>query len=241
MNHLVHALIVAAALLCGGSAALAQTPSPAHPLVRVFLDCRRCDDSYLKKEITFIDYVRNREDADVHVLVTTQDTGSGGAQWTLKFIGLGAYQDADQTLTYNSPQTATDDEVREGFAEVFRLGLVRYAAQSTIADRLRVTFKKGEGDPPATPAKDPWNFWVYRIRGGGDVDGEESAKGRALRGSFQATRTTDAWRMSLQSSANYRDREFVLDDEVEEREKKTFLSVSRNLDASGILVKRTAC
>ena len=46
--------------------------------VRVFLDCDRCDEDYLRKEVTFIDYVRNREDADVHVLVTTQDTGGGG-------------------------------------------------------------------------------------------------------------------------------------------------------------------
>ena len=89
---------------------------------RVFLDCDRCDEDYLRKEVTFIDYVRNREDADVHVLVTTQDTGGGGRQWTLKFIGLGAYQGVDQTLIYNSPQTATPDETRAGFAEVFKLG-----------------------------------------------------------------------------------------------------------------------
>ena len=82
---------------------------------RVFLDCNQCDDDYVRKEVTFVDYVRNREDADVHVLVTTQDTGGGGRQWTLKFIGLGSQQGADQTLIYNSPQTATSDEVRAGF------------------------------------------------------------------------------------------------------------------------------
>jgi hypothetical protein len=141
----------------------------------------------------------------------------------------------DQTLTYNSPQTATEDEVREGFAEFFRIGLVRYAAQSTIADRLRVTFKKAEG-AAASPAHDPWNYWVYRINGNGDVNGEESSKGRSIRGSFRASRTTDPWRISIETSANYRDTEFVLDDE-EGTGKTTLLSVSRNLDASGIVVK----
>src|SRR6478672_13825423 len=87
----------------------AQLPAPVHPLVRVFLDCEECDDNYLKKEVTFIDYVRNREDADVHVLVTTQQTGGGGQQFTLKFIGLHAYEHQDQTLTYNAAQTATSD------------------------------------------------------------------------------------------------------------------------------------
>ncbi len=239
MTRLISSLVCVLTLFFPVSQVLAGQDLPAaHALVRVFLDCEDCDESYLKKEVTFIDYVRNREDAEVHLLVTTQRTGGGGEQWTLKFIGLGAYQGVDQTLTYNSSQTATDDEIREGFAEVFRLGLVRYAAQSTIAGRLRVTFKKAEGDEAKGPAdKDPWNFWVFRINGNGDVNGEESSKGRAIRGSFRASRTTDLWRMSIQTSANYRDTEFVLDEEEEEGVKTTILSVSRNLDASGILVK----
>ena len=131
-------------------------PSPAHaqalpppfapqPLLRVFLDCNRCDFSYIRTEVTFIDYVRNREDGDVHVLVTTQRTGGGGEQWTLKYIGLGRRQGQDQTLLYNSPQTATDDEIRAGFVEIFKLGLVRYLTDLPVADRLRVTYKPVQG------------------------------------------------------------------------------------------------
>lgn len=209
-----------------------QAPAAPAETVRVFLDCNQCDESYIKKEVTFIDYVRNREDAGVHVLVTTQRTGGGGAQWTLKFIGLGPYQGADQTLTYNSPQTATGDEVRAGFIEVLKLGLVRYVLNTPAVDRLRVTFKQPEGtDATASAKKDPWNYWVYRVNAGGNFSGEESSTGRSVRGSFSASRTTDAWRMSFNTSANYRDNKFVLD------EGETFLSVSRNMDASGIAVK----
>jgi len=107
-------------------------------MLRVFLDCERCDFSYIRTEVTFIDYVRNREDADVHVLVTTQETGGGGVQFTLKFIGLGRFQGQDETLTYNSPQTATGDERRQWFAERLRVGLVRYAVDSSIADRTMI-------------------------------------------------------------------------------------------------------
>jgi hypothetical protein len=232
MKHAMSLIACTLALVLGGAqGASGQGVKPAHAMVRVFLDCGRCDEDYLKKEVTFVDYVRNREDSDVHVLVTTQETGGGGTQWTLKFIGLGPYAGSDQTLTYNSPQTATSDEVRAGFAEIFKVGLVRYAAQSAIADRLRVTYKKAEGDEAAEKKKDPWNYWIYRVNGGGDVNGEESSNGRSIRGAFSASRTTDAWRTSLEASANYRDSEFVLEDD------STFLSVSRNLDASGILVK----
>jgi hypothetical protein len=232
MNRLICLIACAlASIVSLVATASAQGVKPAHPMIRVFLDCGRCDESYLKKEVTFIDYVRNREDSDVHVLVTTQETGGGGTQWTLKYIGLGAYAGADQTLTYNSAQTATSDEVRAGFAEVFKVGLVRYAAQSAIADRLRVTYKKAEGAEADAKQNDPWNYWIYRINGGGNFNGEESSTGRSVRGSFSASRTTDAWRTSLEANANYRDSKFVLEDD------STFLSVSRNLETSGILVK----
>jgi hypothetical protein len=217
--------------------ALAQQPAaqaPPHEMARVFLDCNRCDEDYLRKEVTFIDYVRNREDADVHVLVSIQETGGGGAQWTLKFIGLGRFQGQDQTLTYNSPQTATSDEIRAGFAEVFRLGLVRYAADSAVGSKLKITFTKPDASKD-TKKKDRWNYWVFRIGGNGDVNGEESSKGRSFRGSLSANRTTDAWRMSFSTFANYRDNSFKIDNE--DGTKSTILSVSRNLNTDATVVK----
>jgi hypothetical protein len=244
---------VIAAALCAMAAVAAdaagrdrQQPQPAMPQVaRVFLDCDPCDEDYLRKEVTFVDYVRNREDADVHLLVTTQDTGAGGRQWTLKFIGLRAYLGVEHTLVYNEAPTATEDETRAGFARVFRLGLVRYVATTGVADRLRVTFEQPEGVQPAatTPEKDPWNFWVFEIEAGGDFNGEEQQSGRSVRGSVEANRTTDAWRFGFDAGANYSDDKFLLDDEDEEDgeggggRSRTVLSVRRDLNASAIVVK----
>ena len=65
----------------------------------MFLDCQwQCDQEFLKKEITFVDWMRDRADADVHVLVTSQGTGGGGSEYTLKFIGLGRFANVEQTL-----------------------------------------------------------------------------------------------------------------------------------------------
>ena len=210
-------------------------PFAPQPMLRVFLDCDRCDFSYIRTEVTFIDYVRNREDGDVHVLVTTQRTGGGGEQWTLKYIGLGSRQGQDQTLVYNSPQTATEDEVRAGFLEIFKLGLVRYLADLPVADRLHVTYKPTQGATALKPTADPWNFWVFRIGASGDINGEEQQSGRSIRGSLSANRTTDAWRVSINGQGRYSDNTFLLEDEDGNREE--FLSVSRNMDLSGIVVK----
>src|SRR5260221_10636744 len=109
--------------LCGvaGFAQAQNPPAPASQtppvapvgLLRIFLDCNECDEEYLRQNVAFVDYVRDRAVADLHVLVTTQDTGGGGQAWTAKFIGVGRLQGEDRTLSFNTPQTATGDDRRK--------------------------------------------------------------------------------------------------------------------------------
>ena len=90
----VTAFPLVALLIACSSAAAAQQAAPqtrAGDRLRVFLDCDDCDGDYVRREIEFIDYVRDRKEADLHILVTTQDTASGGEEWVFKFIGLGRF------------------------------------------------------------------------------------------------------------------------------------------------------
>src|SRR5687767_8164944 len=122
----------------------AQTPAAdsasAQPL-RVFLDCSACDFDFLRTEIKYIDYVRDRKDADVHVLVTTQRNSSGGEDFQLEYIGVGAFEGQTRTLRYSSGGTDTSDERRRGFSRTFGLGLVPYLFGSQALDRLRVAYE----------------------------------------------------------------------------------------------------
>ncbi len=203
--------------------------------MRIFLDCNRCDIAFLKREVTFIDYVRNREDSDVHVLVTTQRTGSGGTQYLLQFIGQASFRGVDQSLTYSAPQTATADEIRAGFAQIFKLGLVRYAAESPLADRLRVTFSRPPDSQPAAPEHDPWNYWVFRVGGGGNFAGEETSSSKSVNGSLRASRTTEQWRHAFSVNANYRENRFQV--EEEDGGSGTVLSVRRDNGIDGLAVR----
>ena len=108
--------------------------------VRVFLDCVRtaCDFDYLRTEIEFVDWVRVREEADVHVLVTSQRTGSGGLELTFRYIGLDRFTGVEFELRTDSPQTATWDEQRRDFGRMLALGLVRYVATTPDGVHLRV-------------------------------------------------------------------------------------------------------
>src|SRR5688500_13642646 len=105
----------------------AQGAAPASQL-RVFLDCQyECDFDFLREKVAFADWVRDRQSSDIHLLVTTQTTGGGGWSWTLKFIGSGALAGVDDTLTFSTASTDTDDARRKELARVIRLGLARYA------------------------------------------------------------------------------------------------------------------
>lgn len=218
------------------SVAQAQQPQTAPTrtgAIRMFLDCSyQCDEEFLKKEITFVDWMRDRADADVHVLVTSQGTGGGGNEYTLKFIGLGRFANVEQTLKYFSTNTSTSDEIRNGISETLKRGLVRYVSESPFASQLKISYATPEGTAKAQdPKKDPWNLWVFRAGVGGNLNGEQSTDYHSVRGSASATRTTEMNRVSLAASMNYSVSNYDLS------ETETYKSISRNVDTSGIFVK----
>lgn len=212
-----------------------DTPNaaPASGALRVFLDCNRCDFDYLRREIPFVNYVRDRKDAELHILVTTQSTGSGGSEYVFKFIGLGRFEQVDDELKYVAAQTGTGDEHRAGYAHVLKLGLVRYVTSTTAADHLRLVYQPGgtAAALPPDPLADPWNFWSFRVRGSGSVNGEASNKSRNLSTSVSANRTTEAWKVNLNGSLNFRTNEFTLSDG------ETLTDASHDHGVGGIVVK----
>src|SRR5262245_30583831 len=197
-------------ILLVGASAFAQTQAaPTTPpaqgttagtpaaMLRVFLDCDPCDEEYLRQNVQFVDYVRDRTVADLHVLVTTQETGGGGRSWVVKFIGQGRFQSQDRTLTFNTNSMATSDDRRKAFAKTFKLGLVPYAADTSVAPQLDVTYAKPATTASAAAARDPWNYWVFRISMNGDMNGEKSSKARSYSTSFSANRVTSQWKLNI--------------------------------------------
>ncbi len=232
------AALAALIALAPSEIAHAQTPTaqaaPAQPqsqLLRLFLDCNECDTEYLRQNVLFVDYVRDRAVADVHLLVTTQGTGGGGREWTLKFIGLGRFAGQDRTLMFTTSQDATSDDQRKEFARVFRLGVVGYAADTLAAPKLDVTFTAPEGGVAAAQARDPWNYWVFRINAGGNADGEKTSQSRSYRLSFSASRTTEQWKVNISGGRNTSRSNF----EVEESER--IVSKQHSWNVNTLIVK----
>ncbi len=58
--------------------------------IRAFLDCqsRGCDFDFMRDQIRWVNWVRDRLFADVQLLVTSLRTGAGGTEYTVTAIGL---------------------------------------------------------------------------------------------------------------------------------------------------------
>lgn len=183
---------------------------PQEGALRVFLDCPRCDFDYFRQEVPFVTWVRDRMDAQLHVLVTLQPTGAGGVEYTFHFLGQGRWASRQDTLVYVSLPDETGDETRVGLVRVFKLGVVPFAAATPMGRLLDVRYQAPREARRPEEAADAWNLWVFETRVSADVSGESRASERSFEGSFGANRTTEEFKIDLSLRGSYDQRKFEL-------------------------------
>jgi len=183
----------------------------------VFLDCGRriCDMDYIRTEITFVNYMRDRENADVHVLITRRQTGSGGHEYTLNFIGLKNYQGRDSTLKYFSKSTDTEAQIREGFVNMLKQGLIPYVSDTPLSEYITVSYEKSTAEKTPAVTKDKWNYWVFNFSLSGNMDLEELSKQYRYSVSASANRTTEASKFRFWANTNFRRRKYEINEDEE--------------------------
>lgn len=194
---------------------------------RVFIDCRHCDMDYIRTEITYVNYVRDRKEADVHVLITDQRTGSGGTEYTFSFIGMKEFKGLNSTLTYISHSTDTRDDNRRGMVEVLKRGFFSYIAKTPLANYFSIIFK--ERLKPTT-VKDKWNFWVFSISLDGNLDGERQISSRSIDINFSINRITPNLKIRMGISGYFDERRYVYGDE-------TIISTAADKNFTGLIAK----
>jgi hypothetical protein len=238
MAFLRRAVPILAAMVPGMSQAQVTPPSGAtDELPRVFLDCQAngCDDDYLRTELTWLNFVRDRTLAAVHVLATSQTTASGGTELTVAFIGLGTNAARVDTIVATSAQSDTFDERRQLVRRVVSQGMMRFVVNTPLAARLSVSYRApatGAATSSTRGARDPWNQWVFRLSGGSFFNGEEAYKYYNVNGSVRASRITAASKIDINASANRNQDSFTLPDGEK-------LVTKRRSANAGVLVARS--
>ncbi len=198
----------------------------------IYLDCERraCDLEYIKTEITFVNYVLDRQSADIHIIVTRLQTGSGGNEYTLAFIGLKRNKGKDATLHYFSKPTDTQDQVRKGFTNVLKQGLVPYLYDTPLSEFISVSYSRRTAFRPS-PETDRWNYWVFSVGLRGNGDFEDQAKKYSYQINVSANRTTEASKFRFWASANSNEGRYTLSEE------EVYISKSNRKNVSASLIR----
>ncbi|NJD19903.1 MAG: hypothetical protein FIA95_11565, partial [Gemmatimonadetes bacterium] len=240
-SHRSHvALALCAAALLFGTAEPGHSQQQAGPPAngnrpRVFFDCQgpNCNSDYFRTEIPWVTWVRDRTDAQVHVIVVSTGTGSGGRAYEMDFQGRNGLAGYTDHLVYTSVPTDTERETLDGMTYVLALGLARFANAAGYRGLVRLQGVSQNGTRPsaglvsAEEVDDPWNLWSFRVGGSGNYEGESTSENLRLNSSASASRVTPTWKLNYNGRLNFQRQEY-------QRSDSTRLVVKRtdwNMDA----------
>jgi hypothetical protein len=155
--------------------------------------------SYLKKEISFVNYVRDIKVADVYVIGTYQSTGSGGEANTYFIIGQNKYKGMNDTITVNTSPDDTEETARILEVKSLKMGLMRYVLKTPLAKYFDIKFTAPVKETIST---DKWNSWVFNIGFQGYLNGQKSSSTNYLYGELSANRITEKSKFENELSYN---------------------------------------
>lgn len=205
--------VTALAQVTTAPAAAGQSPADARRL-RVYLDCGDCFSEYLRDQIKWVDFVRQPQDAEVVLLSSSRETGGGGREYLLRFVGAGRFQGTNKELRAVSVTGDPEDVRRGGVLDAVTVGLLGYMAQDGLPQGFDLTVRPRTATPGDTaPVRDPWNLWVFSLRGSGSFEAEETTRELEWSASASADRVTDRWKIAFGARIEESTERFDLDED----------------------------
>ncbi|HKK80651.1 MAG TPA: hypothetical protein VJ909_00295 [Prolixibacteraceae bacterium] len=173
-------------------------------LLYVYLDCDRCDFNYIRQEITYVNYVRDPNQADIHVFVTDEHTGDGGRMFEFSFIGRDQFSGTSFERNHTISRNATDDDERKELATVLEQGLAAYMLQTNEGDSFSVSYSKTTEPLNGKKTHDPWNNWVFEAYlGRVELEMESNQSEFNSRWGLFADRVTEDWKIRIRPYFNF--------------------------------------
>ena len=164
--------------------------------LNVFMDA----SDFIRKEIPFVNYVRDIKDAGLYIISTTQRTGSGGNEYSYFLVGQHQFTGMKDTVTFVSLPDDTEDMIRQKEVKTLKMGLMRYVARTPLSKFMNISFSEPLSE---TVSSDKWNSWVFSTSVYGYLEGEKSYKSSYLSGNATASRITEKLKINLRFNYNY--------------------------------------
>ena len=169
--------------------------------LKVFLDCDFCDLNDVKQNIQFVNYVRDKQDAEFHLLITRRNSGSGGEELTFFLSGLGQYSVAEDNYNIDIHAAATEAEMRNKILKGIQAGLLRQLVNSGAIDHITIGYTES-GNTNSAP-RNHWNNWVFDIGLSGYYARDAVYTERSLYTNLSAIRITEKWKTEFTTNGSF--------------------------------------
>jgi len=146
-----------------------------------------------------VDFVRDRNFADVHIIVLSEQNGSGGQKFHLKFIGQNDFKNINETYDFSVSTDSTLEQIRQKLLQYLKLGLVRFWYQAGLSDKLAI---KLNIDDTQKKVKDKWHHWVFKIGSHAWFNGDSNSGNRNLSVYAKATKVEEKNKFSFALNYN---------------------------------------
>ncbi len=210
---------------------------------KLFINCppnTNCYQDYIRTELSFFDFVRDRFLSDIQLLIAVQNNGGGGQGYTISFIGQKKFEGMGDTLKFATKQADTDDMIRSQFVTTLKQGLAPFVMKTELSKKIIMDFPK-RTSALAVIKDDKWDYWVFNLNTGGYFSGESNQKFYNFYGNININRTTAENRFSANVYYSQNARQFVIDDEEIIVKRKSFggglifvKSMTEHLSVGGI-------
>lgn len=183
-NLLVLCLLIFTVISSFSQELAEQTDTIRKNALNVFMDA----DDFIKREIPFINYVRDIKDAQVYIISATQRTGSGGLEFSYYLVGQKEFEGKKDTLRYVSTPDDTEEVIRNQMVRTLKIGLLPYVAKTPLIQFMDISFNQ----PVAETVKgDNWDSWVFRMSLNGFLNGQKTYNSNTFFGRVSANRVTE--------------------------------------------------
>ncbi len=206
---------------------IGQETSGKQTNLNFFLDCLECDFTFVRQELEFVSFVRDPKLADVHILSSSQRTGSGGERFFLNFIGLNIFEGQDYEYEYLAGQSETHDEIRRGLLKVIKAGLLQYYSKTDFFSRINIDLEDTKEMTATEIVADPWNKWVFSIETGSDLRKEESQDEFSLSTELRIQKVTNEWKTRIEGEYDLNNENYY-DDGEKIKNRQTNSEISAN-------------
>jgi hypothetical protein len=169
--------------------------------------------NYTREEIPFVNYMRDIREADLFLLVTSQNAGSGGQQYTFTFEGMRRFEGMNDTLVYTSNPDETSAVVREKKTELIKMGLMRYVSRTPLFNEINITSTTVFNRDLVT---DNWNNWVFELQTSPRYNAEATYNRVILNNSINISKVTPDIKLQIELYQSHNKQRYIEDEVVTE-------------------------